>query len=435
MAALTIAVAQLNPLVGDIPANARQIIDASRDAQQRLGADLIVFPELFLCGYPPEDLLFHGGFRTRIEATLAELKASIRGISVLLGVPEYDGESIYNACVLFRDGETLASYRKWLLPNYRVFDEKRYFAKGNSAAVVEIGGVRVGLTICEDIWQPPPAAAAKAAGADVLLSINGSPYQIGAQARRESVARDRVQETHLPLVYVNMVGGQDELVFDGGSFAMHANGDIAYRAPANETRLDAIHVDTAAGSPVIAEREAEPLPETVPSVYGTLVMGTRDYVNKHGFGGVIIGLSGGVDSGLTLAVAVDALGANRVRAVMMPYTYTSDISKIDAAAQAEMLGVRYDIISIEPIVTAAIDQLAPVFDGYGEDTTEENLQSRARCMVLMAISNKTGDMLLTTGNKSEMAVGYATLYGDMAGGFAPLKDCSKSLVYDLARYR
>ena len=340
----------------------------------------------------------------------------------------------FNASVLFRDGKILARYRKRLLPNYKVFDEKRYFRKGRAPAVVDVGGVSVGLTICEDIWQPEPCASAREAGADLLLAINGSPYQVGAQTRREAVARARVQETGLPMVYVNMVGGQDELVFDGGSFAMQADGAVTYRAPAYETRLDSVRIDTASG---VVAGGAEPvsLPGIEPSVYGALVTGTRDYVNKHGFGGVVLGLSGGIDSGLTLAIAVDALGADRVRAVMMPYHYTSDISKIDAAEQARLLGVRYDVISIEPIVTAALGQLADVFAGYGEDTTEENLQSRARCMVLMAMSNKTGDMLLTTGNKSEMAVGYATLYGDMAGGFAPIKDCPKSLVFALARYR
>ena len=434
MATLRVALAQLNPFVGDIAGNARQVIDASRAAIERCDADLIVFPELFLCGYPPEDLLFHSGFRTRIERTVDELRASIRGISVLLGVPEYDGESIYNACVLFRDGETLASYRKWLLPNYRVFDEKRYFAKGRSPTVVEVGGVQLGLTICEDIWQAPPSAAAKAAGADVLIAINGSPYQVGAQVRREAVARARVAETHLPLIYVNMVGGQDELVFDGGSFALDATGELVYRAPPDDTRLELVCVDTTTGA-MTTDSPTTPLPGLEQSVYGALVTGTRDYVNKHGFRGVVLGLSGGIDSGLTLAIAVDALGADRVRAVMMPYRYTSDMSKVDAAAQAELLGVNYDVISIEPIVTAALGQLADVFAGYGEDTTEENIQSRARCMILMALSNKTGDMLLTTGNKSEMAVGYATLYGDMAGGFAPIKDCPKSLVFALARYR
>ncbi|MEM1262350.1 MAG: NAD+ synthase [Pseudomonadota bacterium] len=433
MAALKLALAQLNPFVGDIAGNTRQAIDACLDAAQQ-GAELIVLPELFVCGYPPEDLLFHGGFQHRIDAAVDELLRAVRGITVLVGVPDYDGDDIYNAAIVFRDGEVIAKYRKWLLPNYRVFDEKRYFRKGDEARVIEIGGLQVGLSVCEDIWQPEPAAAAKAAGADLLIAINGSPYQVGAQARREDVARARVRETGLPMVYVNMVGGQDELVFDGGSFVMDADGAVTFRAPAFETRLDCVVIEHGdAVTPTAAS--IEPLPTTEASVYAALVTGTRDYVRKHGFDGVVLGLSGGIDSGLTVAIAVDALGANRVRAVMMPYRYTSDMSKHDAAAQAELLGVRYDVISIEPIVAAALGQLADVFSGYGEDTTEENVQSRARCMLLMALSNKTGDMLLTTGNKSEMAVGYATLYGDMAGGFAPIKDCSKSLVFDLARYR
>ncbi|MEM8984680.1 MAG: NAD+ synthase [Pseudomonadota bacterium] len=434
MAALKLALAQLNPFVGDIAGNTQQAIDACHEAQQGLGADLIVFPEMFVCGYPPEDLLFHGGFQSRIESAVVELVGAVRDITVLIGVPEYDGDKIYNAAIVFRDGEIIAKYRKWLLPNYRVFDEKRYFQQGDTAKVVDIGGINIGLTVCEDIWQPEPAAAAKAAGADLIVAINGSPYQVGAQARREDVARARVHECGLPMVYVNMVGGQDELVFDGGSFVMDATGEITFRAPAFDPQLAvvAIEHDTVT-KPIRSTVEA--LQATEASVYDALVTGTRDYVRKHGFSGVVLGLSGGIDSGLTVAIAVDALGADRVRAVMMPYRYTSDMSKHDAAAQADLLGVRYDVISIEPIVTAALGQLADVFSGYGEDTTEENVQSRARCMLLMALSNKTGDMLLTTGNKSEMAVGYATLYGDMAGGFAPIKDCSKSLVFALARYR
>ncbi len=390
---------------------------------------------MFLCGYPPEDLLFHSGFQGRIGAALNDLIDRVRGIAVLVGLPEYDGDDIYNTSVLFQDGKIRATYRKWLLPNYRVFDEKRYFEQGRTATVIALRGVRVGLMICEDIWQPEPAAAARAAGAEVLIAINGSPYRTGAQERREGVARARVQETGVPMLYVNMIGGQDELVFDGGSFAMNAGGDVVYRAPAYETAHDVLTLTAAAAAPEFAPAAVTPLPELAPSVYGALVAGTRDYVQKHGFSGVVLGLSGGIDSGLTLAIAVDALGADRVRAVMMPYLYTSDMSKSDAAAQAELLNVRYDVISIEPIVAAALGQLGDIFSGYAEDTTEENVQSRARCMLLMAISNKTGDMLLTTGNKSEMAVGYATLYGDMAGGFAPIKDCSKSLVFELARYR
>lgn len=432
---LTLACAQFNPLVGDVAGNMQKAIAAATQARDELGADLLILPELFLCGYPPEDLLHHQGLRWRVGNALKELLKSIEGISVLVGLPDYEDGKIYNAAVVFRDGKILAEYRKWLLPNYRVFDEKRYFTSGNSASVIELNGVRVGLNICEDIWQPGPAEAARAAGAELLIAINGSPYQVGAQERRESVAKARVQETGIPMVYVNMTGGQDELVFDGGSFALNAAAEVVFRASPFDIGLHKIEVKAEARAVSVKPARIEPLPGTEESVYQALVTGTRDYVDKHGFPGVILGLSGGIDSGLTLAIAVDALGADRVRAVMMPYRYTSDMSRDDAAEQAELLGVRYDVISIEPIVESVLSQLEPLFAGLEEDTTEENIQSRARGVLLMALSNKTGHMLLTTGNKSEMSVGYATLYGDMAGGFAPIKDCSKTLVFALANYR
>ncbi len=435
VANLHIVSAQLNPFVGDVAGNTREVFTAAEHARDELGANLVLFPELILCGYPPEDLLLHQGLRSRVSEALDDLLANLRGIAVLVGYPEYEHGQIFNSAVLFQDGEILGHYRKWLLPNYRVFDEKRYFTAGLQATVVELNGIRVGLTICEDIWQPEPAAAARAAGAEVLVAINGSPYQVGAQARRETVAAARVAETGIPMVYVNMAGGQDELVFDGGSFAMNADTSIAFRAPADEVGLYSVTLNAEPHGVTIAQTDVKPLPDDIPSIYTALVTGTRDYVDKHGFPGVLLGLSGGIDSGLTLAIAVDALGADRVRAVMMPFRYTSDMSKSDAAEQAELLGVRYDIISIEPIVDVFLQQLAPQFVGYEEDTTEENIQSRARGVLLMALSNKTGDMLLTTGNKSEMAVGYATLYGDMAGGFAPIKDCAKTTVFELARYR
>ena len=434
-ASLDIALAQLNPVVGDVAGNTQRVIEACAEARDRHGASLIVFPELFLCGYPPEDLLLHKGLQRRVVRALERIASEVEGIGVVVGFPEYDGEDIYNSAVLIRDGEPSPIYRKWLLPNYRVFDEKRYFAPGDRPLVLDLGGVRVGLTICEDIWQPAPAGAARAAGAELLVTINGSPYQVGAQSRREKVARARCIENGIPMIYVNMVGGQDELVFDGGSFAMDATGSIVSRAPACEDVLHIVTIDADARTVRPRSGATAELESREESVYNVLVTGTRDYVDKNGFDGVILGLSGGIDSALTLAIATDALGADRVRALMMPYRYTSDMSKTDAAAQAKRLGVRYDIISIEPIVAATLGQLAEQFEGLSEDATEENIQSRARGILLMALSNKTGDMLLTTGNKSEMAVGYATLYGDMAGGFAPIKDCSKTLVYALARYR
>jgi len=316
-----------------------------------------------------------------------------------------------------------------------VFDEERYFTAGKSAAVFTLNGVRIGLNICEDLWQDSPLQDSRAAGAECVIAINGSPYEINSQKNREAEVRARIADVRIPVVYVNMVGGQDELVFDGGSFVLDADGDIAFRAPAFDEGLHRVTLlADAAGVTPEGGGIAATLP-TEASVYKALVTGTRDYVGKHGFPGVLIGLSGGIDSALVLAIACDALGADRVRAVMMPFRFTSTMSQEDAQHQAATMGVRYDVISIAPMYDAILVQLDAVFEGRKEDVTEENIQARCRGLLLMAISNKTGRMLLTTGNKSEMAVGYATLYGDMAGGFAPIKDCSKSLVYRLARYR
>ena len=430
-----VALAQIDLAVGDVSGNTAAIIEHAVRARDEIRADLVVFPELSVCGYPPEDLLFHAGLRKRVEQSVAEIRDSVRGIAILIGYPEYEDDRIYNSCVVFRDGDTLAAYRKQLLPNYRVFDEERYFTAGTRAAVFRLHGVGIGLTICEDVWQPGPTAAARAAGAECVIAINGSPYELETQRRRERTVRERVAEAGIPFVYLNMVGGQDELVFDGGSFVMDAAGEICARAPAFEEMLCEVTLEAGAGG-VEPQRGimAEHLP-TEQSVYKALLTGTRDYVGKHGFPGVVIGLSGGIDSALVLAIASDALGPERVRAVMMPFRYTSTMSQEDAARQAATLGVRYDVIPIAPIYDATVAQLAPLFEGREEDVTEENIQARCRGLLLMAISNKTGRMLLTTGNKSEMAVGYATLYGDMAGGFAPIKDCSKSLVYRLAHYR
>jgi NAD+ synthase (glutamine-hydrolysing) len=322
-----------------------------------------------------------------------------------------------------------------MLPNYRVFDEQRYFTAGKDAAVFSLNGIRIGLNICEDVWRSAPAAASRAAGAEMIVAINGSPYELESQQIREAAVRARINEVRIPAVYINMVGGQDELVFDGGSFAMDASGEICFRAEPFKERLMRLEL-RADASGVRPERSTiSPYLPTEPSVYEALVTGTRDYVTKNGFPGVVLGLSGGIDSALILAVACDALGADSVRAVMMPFRYTSTMSQEDAASQASALGVRYDVLPIEPMYDATVRQLAKVFEGREPDVTEENIQARCRGILLMAISNKTGRMLLSTGNKSEMAVGYATLYGDMAGGFSPIKDCSKTLVYRLARYR
>jgi NAD+ synthase (glutamine-hydrolysing) len=432
---LRLALAQLNLFVGDVAGNTQRVIDVTAEARDRLQADVVLFPELTLCGYPPEDLLFHNGMRRQVSAALGRVREEARGIALMVGYPEYAEDEIYNAAILLRDGVTLANYRKQELPNYAVFDEKRYFKHGRETCIVELKGIRVALLICEDIWEPNPARAAKAAGAQLIFVINGSPYSLGYQKRREEVSRERVQEVGLPVVYLNMLGGQDELVFDGGSFVMDASGEVIQRAAHFNESLFTVDIDLSDGKAVPRSARIEPEPSEEASVYNALVLGVRDYVNKHGFPGVVLGLSGGIDSALTLAIAVDALGAERVRVVMMPSRYTSKMSVEDAAAQAESLGARHDVIPIEGMFEAALSALKDVFAGREPDTTEENIQARCRGLLLMAISNKTGRMLLTTGNKSEMAVGYATLYGDMAGGFAPIKDCSKLLVYRLARYR
>ncbi len=432
---VSIALAQLNLFVGDVTGNTEKILGYATRARDELQADLVVFSELAICGYPPEDLLFHAGLLRRVDEALDEIRSSVRGIAILAGFPEYSNDQIYNACAVFQDGDILARYRKQLLPNYRVFDEERYFTAGKEAAVFSLNGVRIGLNICEDVWQPGPAAAAKVAGAEFIIAINGSPYELETQSKREHVVGQRVQETRLPVVYLNMVGGQDELVFDGGSFVMDADGEIAFRAKPFKEGLHRILMNATASGVVPEPGDVEPQLSAEQSVYEALLTGTRDYVEKNGFPGVILGLSGGVDSALILAIACDAIGAERVSSVMMPFRYTSTMSQEDAAAQAAGLGVKYSVIPIEPMYEATVKQLAKVFESGKEDATEENIQARCRGMLLMAISNKTGLMLLTTGNKSEMAVGYATLYGDMAGGFAPIKDCNKSLVYRLARYR
>jgi NAD+ synthase (glutamine-hydrolysing) len=432
---LRIALAQLNLFVGDVGGNAQRVIDTAAEARDRLQADLVLFPELALSGYPPEDLLFHKGMKRQVAAALERVRSEVKGVSVMAGYPDYTEDSIYNAAALIRDGKVVANYHKQELPNYLVFDEKRYFKPGQESCVVEMNGIRVGLLICEDIWEPKPARAAQAAGAQVLVVINGSPYSLNYQRRREDIARARIKDTGLPIVYVNMLGGQDELIFDGGSFAMNAAGEVVQRAPPFKEQLFAVDIDLIDGKAVPRSGHIEPELSEEASVYNALVLGVRDYVSKHRFPGVVLGLSGGIDSALTLAIAVDALGAERVHAVMMPSRYTSQMSLDDAALQARTLGVGYDVISIEGMFEAALGALKPVFAGREPDTTEENIQARCRGLMLMAISNKTGRMVLTTGNKSEMAVGYATLYGDMAGGFAPIKDCSKLLVYRLAHYR
>ena len=442
---LRIALAQIDLLVGDVDGNATRVADTAARAAAA-GAGLVVFPELTLAGYPPEDLLFHRGFRRQVEAALARCVAASARPAMLLGFPEYGPQGIHNSVVLLAEGAERARYRKCCLPNYGVFDERRYFAPGDGPVVVDHGGFRLGLLICEDIWEEAPAQAARAAGAEVLIVTNASPYEQGKQAMREALLRARALATGLPIVYVNLVGGQDELVFDGQSLAVDSRGQRVVRAAAFAESLNCIDLqrtadgtvtltpaDAAASAPLDAA--ANTSLDAAEEVYRALVLGVRDYVDKHRFPGVVLGLSGGIDSALTLVIAVDALGADRVQAVMMPSRYTAQMSLDDAAAQARRLGVKYSVIPIEGMFNATLTALAGEFAGRPVDATEENIQSRCRMQLLMGISNKTGRMLLTTGNKSEMAVGYATLYGDMAGGFAPIKDCSKLLVYRLAAWR
>jgi NAD+ synthase (glutamine-hydrolysing) len=429
--------AQLDLVVGDVEGNTSRIIAAAVRAREDFGADVVMLPELAVSGYPPEDLLFHLGLRAQVARSIELLKSDVRGITLITGYPEYDGERIFNSAVVIKDGVVLANRRKACLPNYRVFDEKRYFTPGTLPTVVELNGIKTGILVCEDIWEPEPAAQARRAGAEVLLVINASPYEVNKQSQRErDVVRRRVAETGVPLLFVNLIGGQDELVFDGNSFVMNARGEVTTRAPAFVEGLYPVDLQSEEGHGVEPRPGGlTPLQDEEESVYGALVLGTRDYVDKHRFPGVVLGLSGGVDSALTLCIAVDALGSDRVHSVAMPSRYTSTMSKEDAALQASWLKVKHSEISIEGMFEATLAALKDEFAGTAPDTAEENIQSRCRGVLLMAISNKTGRMLLTTGNKSEMAVGYATLYGDMAGGFAPIKDCSKQLVYRLAAWR
>ncbi len=435
MPRLTITLAQINTLVGDIPGNTELVIASARRAIDEHKADAIIFPELTLTGYPPEDLLLRPSLAPRIERALAHIQAQKLPIAIVLGYPRVKGGRVFNMAGVIQDGEWLAEYAKQCLPNYQVFDEERYFDEGNQPIIFHLGQVPVALSVCEDIWHPEPMAQAKAAGARLMFNLNASPYHQGKQQEREQLLAIRARQGDMPILYTNLVGGQDELVFDGGSVAVDAQGQACFRAPNFEENLFALSLDVIDTTTSIPQQTLSPLLNPLASVYQALVLGMRDYVNKNRFKGVVLGLSGGIDSALTLAVAVDALGAERVEAVMMPFRYTSDLSKNDAAEQARRLGVRYSSISIEPMYEAFMAALSDEFAGTSRDTTEENLQARCRGVLLMAISNKKGYLVLTTGNKSEIAVGYSTLYGDMAGGFDALKDVPKTLVFELARYR
>ncbi|WP_243041941.1 NAD+ synthase [Dyella sedimenti] len=433
MSLLRFALAQFDFPVGAVAANAAKVGDLVAQAREG-GAALVVFPELTLSGYPPEDLLLRPSFLAACQCELNALAGATNGIAALVGHPHSEGE-VYNAASLLRGGRIELTTHKQALPNYGVFDDKRYFRRGHESAVALVNGVRVGLLICEDIWQPEPAAKAAAAGAELIVVINASPWDDAKQAEREAVLVARARETGCAIAYVNMVGGQDEVVYDGGALLVNGDGHVAARAPGFVDALLWAEFDSQARTlraedwPVAEDASPEA------TLYAALVRGIRDYIGKNGFPGVLLGLSGGIDSALTLALAVDALGAGHVTAVMMPTRYTSRLSLDGARGQAEQLGVEYHVIDIEPMVDAFLGALAPAFGGKGADTTEENLQSRTRGVTLMALSNKHGRLLLATGNKSEMAVGYATLYGDMCGAYAPLKDVYKTVVYRLSRWR
>jgi NAD+ synthase (glutamine-hydrolysing) len=429
-----VVMAQIDFLVGDVAGNVDKIIAAAAEARDRLHADLIVFPELTVTGYPPEDLLLRPGFVRQVEPALQRLCSEIQGIAAVVGCPLPTPEGLRNAAVVLDHGAMRATYYKQWLPNYSVFDEKRYFVAGTEPGVVTIKGVRVGITICEDVWLPGPVGRAAEAGAQLLVNLNASPFHAGKGQMRLDALRQRVAECGLPIVYVNLVGGQDELVFDGGSMVVDRRGELIQRAPFCAEDLYPVDFAIGAGvEPTPGAIAAEP--GEAEAIYRAIVLGVRDYVTKNGFPGVVLGLSGGIDSALTLAIAVDALGAERVEAVLMPSRYTAGISNTDAEQEAEALGVKYQRMPIEPAFQAFLGILQPVLAGLPPDSTEENIQARCRGVLLMAISNKTGKMVLTTGNKSETAVGYSTLYGDMAGGFAPIKDVLKMMVYRLAAYR
>ena len=436
MTTLNILMVQMNTLVGDFEGNTAKVIAAIAQAEREHSHPVVVFPELTLSGYPPEDLLLRPSIAVRVEQSLAAICAAMQGPAyAVIGYPWREDGALYNAAGVLHRGKVVAQYRKQHLPNYQVFDEKRYFTPGSAPCIVDIEGIAVGLTICEDIWEPGPARQAMVAGAKLLLNINSSPYHQGKRGERWDAVATRARETGIPIVYVNQVGGQDELVFDGGSFAVSADGDIAAAAPGFVEGAYWLSADCGAHPVAIAGPLTPPPERELEAVWQALVLGVRDYVNKNRFRGVVLGLSGGIDSALTLAIAVEALGPARVEAIMMPFRYTARMSVEDAAAQARLLGVTHKVISIEPIYDAFMASLAEEFAGTRVDTTEENLQARCRGVLLMSISNKKGYLVLTTGNKSEMAVGYSTLYGDMAGGFDVLKDVPKTLVFELSRYR
>ena len=433
---LCVVMAQINLMVGDIRGNTQLVIDAASQAIEEYQADVIAFPELTLTGYPPEDLLFRPSMKTRIDRALANLLAADLNIHIIVGYPLQEGPCLYNALSVIKGNQVLATYRKQQLPNYQVFDEKRYFTPGSSPCVIGIKGISVALTICEDLWQPEPARQAKAAGAELLININASPFDTNKLMQRRELLRNRAETYELPIIYVNLIGGQDELVFDGGSMVIDAKGDCRVAGPSFSSRLIPMTLSEKSDHSLQIDGDMTAGPDSIEeAVYKALVLGLQDYVHKNGFKHVVLGLSGGIDSALTLAIAVDALGKECVQAVMMPFEYTSQMSMDLAQIQAHRLGVRYTVIPIQGPYTSFVEALSAEFAGLPTDITEQNIQARCRGGMLMAISHKKGALVLTTGNKSEIAVGYSTLYGDMAGGFDVLKDVAKTLVYRLADFR
>lgn len=427
---MKIAIAQFNAIVGDISGNADKIIQHANEAKAK-GASLIVTPELALCGYPPEDLLFRQDFIDANHKILTRIATSTSDITIVIGHIHQEGKKLFNAASVLRGGKIVSTYHKKILPNYSVFDEERYFESGNQPLVFELEGINYGVIVCADGWEPEPAAQAKQAGAEFLISLNASPYRMEKLSTRHEIFIARVKETGLPMIYTNLVGGQDELVFDGASFVLNSQAEVTHQLPSFTESLSYVEV-----------KEKQPVKTSLikplsleAMVYNALKLGLADYVNKNGFPSVVLGLSGGIDSALTLAIAVDALGANRVKVLMMSSQYTANMSVDDAIEMANLVNVDYSLIPIKSLFEAFKTALSDEFKNKPEDTTEENLQARIRGMLLMAMSNKFGSIVLTTGNKSEMAVGYSTLYGDMAGGFSLLKDVPKTLVYALANYR
>ena len=432
----TVVMAQLNFVVGAIDDNTTLLIDSARRAIAEFNAQFVIFPELTLTSYPPEDLLLRPSLAPRMKVAMDRILAAKLPTTLVFGYPESSDGKLYNSLAVVDHGKLLATYRKQCLPNYQVFDERRYFQAGNQPCVLEIHGLRLGFTICEDLWEEMPTQQFENQSLDLLLNINASPFHRGKACERRQLLKRRAQAIGAPIAYVNLVGGQDELVFDGGSLAVDSVGNAVVQAPQFEAGLyPAVFKLSSSGRYEPACGSCATQPSDLAQVYKALTIGVRDYVTKNGFKGVVLGLSGGIDSALTLAIAVDALGAHAVHAVMMPFEYTSQLSRDAAAEQAATLGVAYRSISIKSIYDQFVGALASEFEGLAEDVTEQNLQARCRGVLLMAISNKKGYLVLTTGNKSEIAVGYSTLYGDMAGGFDVLKDVSKTLVYELSKYR